>query len=192
MKDAALYILKMGFLDIALGPQPTAIASEDSSVMSFNHSFLTEALSGASHSLRSCCSWVVGSQRCLNLRLWKLRTYRGASQVAEWYRITLPMQKTQETQVWFLGWEDSLEEEMATHSSIPAWKIAWIEEPGGLQSMGSQRVRHYWAHTHTHTQGHLVGRKRWYVFGYVWKAFLKTVQFEIVAPISFFLFMIKF
>ena len=154
MKDAAMYILKMGFLDIALGPQPTAIASEDSSVMSFNHSFLTEALSGASHSLRSCCSWVVGSQRCLNLRLGKLRTRRGASQVAEWYRITLPMQKTQETQIWYLGWEDSLEEEMATHSSIPAWKIAWIEEPGGLQSMGSQRVRHYWAHTHTHTRIH--------------------------------------
>ena len=42
----------------------------------------------------------------------------------------------------FLGWEDPLEEEMATHSSIPAWEIPWTEEPGGLQSMGSQRVRH--------------------------------------------------
>ena len=41
-----------------------------------------------------------------------------------------------------LGWEDPLEEEMATHSSIPAWKIPWIEEPGRLQSMGSQRARH--------------------------------------------------
>ena len=41
-----------------------------------------------------------------------------------------------------LGWEDPLEEEMATHSSILAWKIPWTEEPGGLQSMGSQRVRH--------------------------------------------------
>ena len=39
-----------------------------------------------------------------------------------------------------LGWEDSLEEEMATHSSILAWKIPWIEEPGGLQSMGSQSL----------------------------------------------------
>ena len=39
------------------------------------------------------------------------------------------------------GWEDALEEEMATHSSILAWKIPWMEEPGGLQSMGSQRVR---------------------------------------------------
>ena len=39
-------------------------------------------------------------------------------------------------------WEDLLEEEMATHSSILAWRIAWTEEPGGLQSMGSQRVGH--------------------------------------------------
>ena len=41
-----------------------------------------------------------------------------------------------------LGWEDLLEKEMATHSSILAWKIPWTEEPGGLQSMGSQRVGH--------------------------------------------------
>ena len=41
-----------------------------------------------------------------------------------------------------LGWEDPLEEGMATHSSILAWRIPWIEESGGLQSMGSQRVRH--------------------------------------------------
>ena len=47
-----------------------------------------------------------------------------------------------ETQVQFLGWEDPLEKEMATHSSILAWKISWMEEPGRLQSMGSQRVRH--------------------------------------------------
>ena len=48
----------------------------------------------------------------------------------------------QETQIQSLGWEDPLEKEMATHSSILAWKISWTEEPGGLQSMGSQRVRH--------------------------------------------------
>ena len=44
-----------------------------------------------------------------------------------------------------LGGEDPLEEEMATHSSIPAWEIPWREEPGGLQSMGSQKVGHYLA-----------------------------------------------
>ena len=48
------------------------------------------------------------------------------------------MQETQETRVQSLGWEDSLEEGMATHSSILAWEIPWTEEPGGLQSMGSQ------------------------------------------------------
>ena len=47
----------------------------------------------------------------------------------------------QETQVQSLGLKDTLEEGMATHSSILAWRIPWTEEPGGLQSMGSQRVR---------------------------------------------------
>ena len=47
-----------------------------------------------------------------------------------------------ETQVQSLGREDPLEKEMATHSSILAWRIPWTEEPGGLQSMGLQRVRH--------------------------------------------------
>ena len=47
----------------------------------------------------------------------------------------------QETRVLSLGWEDPLEKEMAAHSSILAWRIPWTEEPGGLQSMGSQRVR---------------------------------------------------
>ena len=47
----------------------------------------------------------------------------------------------QETRVQSLGLKDTLEEGMATHSSILAWRIPWTEEPGGLQSMGSQRVR---------------------------------------------------
>ena len=51
----------------------------------------------------------------------------------------------QETWVQSLGREDPLEKEMATHSSILAWRIPWTEEPGGLQSMGSQRVGHDWA-----------------------------------------------
>ena len=48
----------------------------------------------------------------------------------------------QEAWVRSLGQEDPLEKEMATHSSVLAWKIPWTDEPGGLQSMGSQRVRH--------------------------------------------------
>ena len=54
----------------------------------------------------------------------------------------------QESWVWSLGQEDSLEKEMATHSSIFPWKIPWTEEPGGLQSMGSQGVGHDWATEH--------------------------------------------
>ena len=48
----------------------------------------------------------------------------------------------QETWTWFLGWEDPLEKGMVTHSRIPAWRIPWTEEPGGLQSMGLQRIEH--------------------------------------------------
>ena len=48
----------------------------------------------------------------------------------------------QETRVQSLGWEGPLEKGMVSHSSILAWKIPWTEEPGGLQSMGSQRVGH--------------------------------------------------
>ena len=47
-----------------------------------------------------------------------------------------------ETRVQSQGWEDPLGKEMATHSSILAWEIPWVEEPGRLQSVGSQRVRH--------------------------------------------------
>ena len=55
-----------------------------------------------------------------------------------WYRIYLPLQEMQETQVQFLGQEDPLEKEVATHFSTLAWKIRWTEEPGGPQSVGSQ------------------------------------------------------
>ena len=51
----------------------------------------------------------------------------------------------QETRVWSPGSKDPLEKGMTTHSSILAWRIPWTEEPGGLQSMGSQRVEHDWA-----------------------------------------------
>ena len=63
------------------------------------------------------------------------------------YRATMMVKRLstmQETQVRALGWEDPLEKEMATHSRTIAWKIPWTEEPGRLQSTGSQRVRHDW------------------------------------------------
>ena len=58
----------------------------------------------------------------------------------------------QETRVWSLGQEDPLEKEISTHSSMLAWRIPWTEEPGGLQSMGLQRVGHNWATKHTCTR----------------------------------------
>ena len=61
----------------------------------------------------------------------------------------------QEIQVWPLSWEDPLEEEMATHSSILDWKIPWTEEPGGLHR--SERVKtglRDWAYTHIYIMGH--------------------------------------
>ena len=66
-------------------------------------------------------------------------TLDGASLVAQRLK-RLPGMR--ENRVRSLGWEDPLEKEMATHSSTLAWKIPWTEEPGRLQSMGSQRVRH--------------------------------------------------
>ena len=60
------------------------------------------------------------------------------------FRIDKRLSIMQETRVWSLGREDPLEKEMAIHSSTLAWKIPWTEEPGRLQSMGSQRVGHEW------------------------------------------------
>ena len=65
-------------------------------------------------------------------------------------RMVKSLPAMQETQAQSLGQEDALEKEMATHSSILSWKIPWIEEPGGLQSMGVQRVGQDGV-TNTHT-----------------------------------------
>ena len=65
---------------------------------------------------------------------------KGASLVVQ---MVMNLPAMQETQVRSLGQEDPLEKEMATHSSILAWRIPWTEEPGRLQSMGSQKVRYH-------------------------------------------------
>ena len=64
------------------------------------------------------------------------------------------MQKTREAWAGSLGWENSLEKGMATHSSILAWKIPWAEKPGRLQSKGSDMTatEHAWLHIYTHTK----------------------------------------
>ena len=86
----------------------------------------------------------------------------------------------QETQVRSLGWEDPLEKEMATHSSILAWKISWTEEPGGLQSMGSQRVGHDWA-TNTQTYSTLQMRSLWSIHYIMVKISMRTISSQ---PVS--------
>ena len=90
------------------------------------------------------CVFAIGFCFVFTMRLTynNLQLNFGASFVAQSVK-SLPA--VQETWVQCLGWEDPLEKEMETHSSILAWKISRTEEPGGLQSMGSQRVGHDWA-----------------------------------------------
>ena len=66
-----------------------------------------------------------------------------ASQMVQWVKNLPANARDEEDEVQSLGQEDLLEEEMVTHSSILAWTIPWTEERGGLQSMRSQKVRHY-------------------------------------------------
>ena len=65
-----------------------------------------------------------------------------ASPMAQWVKNPPAMQETEETRVQSLGQEDALEEKMANHSSVLAWEILWMEQPGSLPSKESQRVRH--------------------------------------------------
>ena len=69
--------------------------------------------------------------------------------VAQWGKESACSAGNAETWVWSLGQDDPLEEDMATHPSILAWKIPWTEDPGRLQSIGSQRLGHNWSDWHT-------------------------------------------
>ena len=91
--------------------------------------------------LFSFLNFVIFSIFSKRKKYWSIYFHYWASLEAQWWRIHLPMQKIQ---VW------SLDSEMATHSSILGWEIPWTKEPGGLQSVGSQRVRHDWTTEHTH------------------------------------------
>ena len=73
------------------------------------------------------------------IRIFKNKTHIKIARKIE-YNSVKSLPAMQETQLQFLGWEDPLKKAMAPHSSTLAWKIPWMEEPGGLQSMGSQRV----------------------------------------------------
>ena len=59
--------------------------------------------------------------------------------MAEWQTICLPMQETPETQVWPLGWDDTLGKEITTYSNILAWKISWTKKPGRLTVHGAAK-----------------------------------------------------
>ena len=111
-----------------------------------NHSGLTKSLWRLVLSLMHREMWFyfqsIRNCRKVNVKdVNKAKQIEGVSLVAHLVK-NLPA--VQETQVRSLGWEDSLEKEMATHSNILAWKISRTEEPGGLQSMGSQRVGRDW------------------------------------------------
>ena len=95
------------------------------------------------------------------LEIWKSLTKYSSSLVVQIVKHLPTMQKTR---VQSLGQEDPLEKEMATHSSTLAWKIPWMEEPGGLQSVGSQRVRHDWVtslHSLQNTHFMYINSWRW-------------------------------
>ena len=85
-------------------------------------------------------------KQTINLLILLDKNFPGISLVVQWTSLVAQLVKhlptMQETRVQSLGREDPLEKEMATHSSILAWRIPWMEEPGGLQSMGLQRVGH--------------------------------------------------
>ena len=88
---------------------------------------------------------------------------RGASLLAQ---LVKNLSAMWETWVQSLGWEDPLEKDMATHSSTLAWRIPWMEEPGRLQSTGSQRVEHDWSdlactHARMHIQSRRVFARGW-------------------------------
>ena len=80
------------------------------------------------------------------------------------------------TQVQSLEWEEPLEDEVATHSNILAWKIPWTEEPGGLQSVGSLRVRRDWVRTHARTQHGLGNLQAWSPIYFNTRCFRKYLE----------------
>ena len=114
----------------------------------------------------SCCGSRVlttgqaGNSLCVILKL--LHAFSADKRTSLVAQTLKHLPTMQETQVQSLGWEDLLEKEVATHSSIFAWRIPWTEEPDRLQSMGSQRVRHDSA------TSLLADQKTYMLFFYLW------------------------
>ena len=98
--------------------------------------------------------WVYKKEKCIFLFLCVWLNSNLIACSGGWVSLVAQLVKNppamRETWIRSLGWEDHLEKEIATHSSILAWRIPWTKVPGGLQFMGLQRVRHNWA-TFTHS-----------------------------------------
>ena len=106
------------------------------------------------------CGWLLAEKWEDKDYFWVLNMFILIWMVIEWVYTNTPVAQRLKClpamwEIWVrsLGWEDPLEKEMATHSSILAWRIPWTEEPGRLQSTGSQRVGHDWA-TSLHFTSH--------------------------------------
>ena len=90
---------------------------------------------------------ILGISNKWNHTILELSCLAWASQAAHWVKNMPAVQQTPEKQVRFLGWEDPLEEGMAAHASILAWRIPWTEEPGGLVHRSQSQTRLKWLST---------------------------------------------
>ena len=139
----------MWFIFQIQGPQKERAMNkpEHSACRDWALSYFTKAL--AKSIVEKTCFVISGLCLLLSATLDKFLNYSQLHFFSR-YELGLIMKETQETCVQPLGQEVPLEKKMATHSSILACRIPWTEEPGGLQSMGLQRVRHNWMTEHTH------------------------------------------
>ena len=123
----------------------------------------------------------LGKESNIFLIFYHLKTDGTLAQLYFWLRKVFPgasvvknLPTKQQTQVWFLGWEDLLEKEMATHSSILDWEIPWTEEPGRAQSMESRKS---WTH--------LVTKQHQPQAVSIWKLKMTPITCIIIIPLCF-------
>ena len=153
--DLAL-ILRRSSVTLQQNPDDIPLGPRRSSVLTI---LFATGCSDPSHAVgisfwELVCLWLSHNRQQYML---VLVTQPSPASLVAWMVKNLPA--TQELQVWSLSWEDPLEKGMATDSSILAWRIPWTEEPGGLWSMGLQRVKHDWA-TNTRFK-YMLGDYKW-------------------------------
>ena len=115
-----------------------------------------------------------------------LTMLRGRPRASQLVQMVKNLATMQETWVWSLDWEDPLEKEIATHSSILAWRIPWTKDPGGLESMGSQRIIRYNWVTHSFPPGEAhrknIGKK----YAKVWTVLPMDIIFSFLQHVLYF------